>query len=154
MMQMASWKPATLLRTLMKSGEYAYHSKTWMDFSALLHLTVSNLINAGIRLLLLAHLSRRLTRWAYSIPMFRRPSVVVRRPHFQTLISLKPDGQSWSKFMCSITGVGERLYKVSGQIGSKLVSMATESPHWLIMGKTMSPPFLVCFWSDPFYTCR
>ena len=29
--------------------------------------------------LFLAHLSRRLTRWAYSIPMVRRPSVVVRR---------------------------------------------------------------------------
>ena len=28
---------------------------------------------------LLAHLSRRLTRWAHSIPMVRRPSVVVRR---------------------------------------------------------------------------
>ena len=27
----------------------------------------------------LAHLSRRLTRWAYSIAMVRRPSVVVRR---------------------------------------------------------------------------
>ena len=26
---------------------------------------------------LLAHLSRRLTRWAYSIPMVRRPSVVI-----------------------------------------------------------------------------
>ena len=34
-----------------------------------------------------------------------------------------------------------------------LVSMATESPHWLIMGKMVSPPFLGCFWSDPFYTC-
>ena len=79
---------------------------------------------------LLAHLSRRLTRWAYSIPMVRRPSVVRRRPssssvvrrrpHFQTWISLKPVGQSWSNFMCSITGVGERLHKVLGQIGSKL----------------------------------
>ena len=28
----------------------------------------------------LAYLSRRLTRWAYSIAMVRRPSVVVRRP--------------------------------------------------------------------------
>ena len=63
----------------------------------------------------LAHLSRRLTRWAYSIPMVRR-----RRPHFQTWISLKPDGQSWSNFMCSITGVGERLHTVLGQIGSNL----------------------------------
>ena len=71
----------------------------------------------------LAHLSRRLTRWAYSIPMVRHPSssvVVRRRPHFQTWISLKPVGQSWSNFMCSITGVGERLHKVLGQIGSKL----------------------------------
>ena len=69
---------------------------------------------------LLAHLSRRLTRWAYSIPMVHRPSVIVRRPHFQTWISLKPVGQSWSNFMCSITGVGERLHKVLGKIGSKL----------------------------------
>ena len=35
-----------------------------------------------------------------------------------------------------------------------LVSMATESPHWLIIGKMVSPPFLSCFWSDPFYTCK
>ena len=69
---------------------------------------------------LLAHLSRRLTRWAYSIPMVCRPSVVVSRPHFQTWISLKPIGQSWSNFMCSITGVGERLHTALGQIGSKL----------------------------------
>ena len=69
------------------------------------------------RTLLVSHvtpLSRRLTRWAYSIPMVRR------RPHFQTWISLKPVGQSWSNIMCSITGVGERLHKVLGKIGSKL----------------------------------
>ena len=35
-----------------------------------------------------------------------------------------------------------------------LVSMATESPHWLIMGELMSPPFLDCFLSESFYTCR
>ena len=70
---------------------------------------------------LLAHLSRRLTRWAYSIPMVHHLSFVVcHHPHFQTWISLKPVGQSWSNFMCSITGVGERLHKVLGQIGSKL----------------------------------
>ena len=43
-----------------------------------------------------------------------------RRPHFQTWISLKRVGQSWSNFMCSIAGVGERLHKVLGWIGSKL----------------------------------
>ena len=74
--------------------------------------------------------------------------------HFQNWISLRPVGQSWPNFICSITGVRERLYNVLRQIGSKLVSMATESPHWLIMGKMVSPPFLDCFWSDPFYTCR
>ena len=36
----------------------------------------------------LAHLSRRLTRWAYSIPMVRRPSVVVRRPSSSTLSNM------------------------------------------------------------------
>ena len=38
--------------------------------------------------------------------------------HFWTLISLKPLGLS--NVMCSIIGVGERLHKVLGQIGSKL----------------------------------
>ena len=38
----------------------------------------------------------------------------------RTWISLKPFGQSWSNFMCSIIGAEERLHKVLGQIGSKL----------------------------------
>ena len=38
----------------------------------------------------------------YQWPSSVRPSVL--RPHFQTWISLKPVGQSWSNFMCSITG--------------------------------------------------
>ena len=38
--------------------------------------------------------------------------------HFRTWISLRPVGQSWSNFMCSITGGGERLHKVLRQIGS------------------------------------
>ena len=40
--------------------------------------------------------------------------------HFRTWISLRPVGQSWSNFMCSITGDGERLLDVLRQIGSKL----------------------------------
>ena len=59
-----------------------------------------------------------------SIPMVCQLSssalIVVHRPHFQTWISLNTVGQSWSNFMRSITGVGERLHKVFGQIGSKL----------------------------------
>ena len=40
--------------------------------------------------------------------------------HFRTWISLRPVGQSWSNFMCNITGGGERLRNVLRQIGSKL----------------------------------
>ena len=39
----------------------------------------------GPLVLWLAHLSRRLTRWAYSIPMVRRPSVV-RRPSSSVVV--------------------------------------------------------------------
>ena len=74
-------------------------------------------------------------------------SWVMKISHFWTWISLKPVGQSWSNFMCSITGVGERLHKVLGADWIKsLVSMATESLHWLIMGKMMFPLFLGCFY--------
>ena len=67
---------------------------------------------------------------------------------FRTWRSLKPDGQSWSNFMCSITGSGERLHNVLRQIGSKLwCPWQQKSPLWLIMGKIVSPPFLGCF--DP-----
>ena len=45
---------------------------------------------------------------------------VTKISHFRTWISLNPVGQSWSNFMCSITGVGERLLNVLGQIGSTL----------------------------------
>ena len=100
----------------------------------------------------LAHLSQRLTRWAYSIPMVRRPSVVVvvgRRPHFQTWISLKPVSQSWSNFMCSIIGVGERLHKVLGQIGSKAGVHGNRKPPFTYNGEndvsTFSRLFLI--WS-------
>ena len=68
--------------------------------------------------LFLAHLSRRLTRWAYRMglePASVRPSVrpCVRpcvRPHFQTWISPRPAGRLQPNFIWSIVGVGERLH--------------------------------------------
>ena len=67
--------------------------------------------------------------------------------HIWTWISLKPVGLSWSNFMCSIIGVGERLHKVFGVDWIKtLVSMATESRHWLIKGKWCLHLFLVVFY--------
>ena len=41
---------------------------------------------------------------------------VTKISDFWTWISLKRGGQSWSNFMCSIIGVGERLHKVLGLI--------------------------------------
>ena len=75
--------------------------------------------------------------------MVHRPSVVVRRPHFQTWIPLKPFGQSWSNFMCSITGVGTSCIRFWADWIKTLVSMATEGPHWLIMEKRYFQLFVV-----------
>ena len=48
-----------------------------------------------IYLIFLAHLSRRLTRWAYSIAMVHRPSIVVRRPSSSILSNLYISEASW-----------------------------------------------------------
>ena len=37
---------------------------------------------------------------------------------------------------------------------SHLRDTSWKPPHWLILGKMVSPPFLGCFWSDPFYTYK
>ena len=100
---------------------------------------------------LLAHLSRRLTRWAYRMelePASVRPCVCVCvRPHFQTWISLRPAGGSQLNFIWSITGGGggkAALGFGSDQIRN-LVSMATDGTHRLIMGKRASSRLLGCF---------
>ena len=36
--------------------------------------------------------------------------------HFRTWISLRPVGHSWSNFMCTITGGGERLHNFWGRL--------------------------------------
>ena len=48
--------------------------------------------------------------------------------HCWTWICLRPVGQSWSNFMCSITGGGERLHNVLRQIGSKLCVHGNRKP--------------------------
>ena len=61
---------------------------------------------------------------------------VMKVSHFWTWISLKPVGQSWSNFMCSIIGVGERLHNVLRQIGSKLwCPWKQKAPIDLLWGK-------------------
>ena len=63
---------------------------------------------------------------------------VTKISHIWTWISLKPDGQSWSNFMCSIIGVGERLHKVSGQIDLGTLDSGERSlPFGLLVGRTL-----------------
>ena len=68
---------------------------------------------------------------------------VTKISYFQTWISLKPVGQYWSNVICSIIGLGNGCIRFWGRLDQS--SMATESPHWLTMGKMISPPFLFCF---------
>ena len=97
----------------------------------------------------LAHLSRRLTRWAYSILMVRRPSVVIHRhSHFQTWLSLKPVGQSWSNFLCSITGVGNSCLWFWGSLDQNSDFHGNRKPPLTYNGENDASTFLSCFWSD------
>ena len=71
-----------------------------------------------------------------------------RKFHTFERIPLKPVNLSWSNFMCSIIGVGERLHKVLGQIGSKLwFPWQQKAPVDLKWGKWCLHLFLVVF--DP-----
>ena len=75
-----------------------------------------------------------------------------------TLLNLNISEASWPtliKFNVKHHWGGEKVaYGFGADWIKTLISMATDSPHWLTIGKIMSPPFLGCFWSDPFYTCR
>ena len=58
----------------------------------------------------LAHLSRRLTRWAYRMGLEPASVRLCVRPHFQTWISPRTAGRLQPNFIWSIIGVGERLH--------------------------------------------
>ena len=54
---------------------------------------------------------------------------------FKLFISLRPVGQSWPNFMCSITGGGERLHNVLRQIGSNSGFHGNRKPLMTYNGK-------------------
>ena len=77
-------------------------------------------------------------------------SSVSHRPHFQTWISLKPVGQSWSNLCVTSLGWGkERLHKVLGQIGSKLWFPWQQKPPLTYNGENNVSNFsrLLFIWS-------
>ena len=75
----------------------------------------------------LGHLSRRLTRWAYSIPMVRRPSVRRRRPSSSVVVHTFKLEYLWSQLAnlnqissAASLGWGKGCIRFCGQIGLKL----------------------------------
>ena len=85
----------------------------------------------------LAHLSRRLTKWAYSIEMVhRRPSVVIG--HTCKLEYLRGQLANLDQILyVASLDVGNAAYGCQADWIKTLVSMATENFHRLIMGKML-----------------
>ena len=74
---------------------------------------------------------------------------VTKMSHVWTWISLKPVGQSWSNFICSIIRVGERLLKVSGQIDfGTLDSGEHRCPLGYLLVKVFKSLYLLNLWMD------
>ena len=100
---------------------------------------------------LLAHLSRRLTRWAYRMGL--EPASVRASTLSNMNISETSRPIMIKFYLKHHWGWGKAAGFGADQIRT-LVSMATDSSHRVIMGKRASSRFLGCIWSDPFYTCR
>ena len=104
----------------------------------------------------LAHLSRRLTRWAYRMGL--EPASVGPCVRASTLANMNISETSrpiTTKFYLKHHwGGGKAALGFGADQIRTLVSMAMDSSHRVIMGKRASLLFLDCFWSDPFYTFR
>ena len=118
-------------------------------------LSIRPSVPPSVTLRFLAHLSRRLTRWAYRMGL--EPSSVCPCVHTFKHEYLWDQQADYNQILSEASlGWGKgciRFWCRSDQIRT-LVSMATDSSYRVIMGKGVSSRFLGCFWSDPFYTCR
>ena len=100
----------------------------------------------------LAHLSWRLTRWAYRMgpePAFVRPSTLSNMNISETSRPI-----TTKFYLKHHWGGGKAALGFGADQIRTLVSIATDISHRVIMGKRESSRFLDCFWSDPFYICR
>ena len=125
-------------------------------FTLSVYPSVRTSVRPSMTLWFLAHLSRRLTRWAYRIGVEPASVCACVRPLTISNMNIsKTRGPIATKFYLKHHWGGGKpaLGFGPGRIRT-LVSMATDSSHRVIMGKTASPRFLGCFWSDPFHTCR
>ena len=145
------------LSKVLKIKKFLFHFKTTCISNIDVSVEVDTRpIRCNVTFRFLAHLSRRLTRWAYRIGL--EPASVCPCVCPKTISNMnisKTRGPIATKFYLKHHWGGGKpaLGFVPGRIRT-LVSMATDSSHRVIVGKTASPPFLGCFWSDPFHTCR
>ena len=132
----------------------------WVFDGRTLILLVLTCRGSNISAAFLAHLSRRLTRWAYRMGLEPASVRACMRPcvRASTLSNMNISETSrpiTTKFYLKHHwGGGKAALGFDADQIRTLVSMATDSSHRVIMGKRASSRFLDCFWSDPFYTCR
>ena len=122
-----------------------YNSSSFCSYTLFFSLECNKMMKVGAKLEKRGYTGFALSFWN---------SVVLSFCHYsdETWISLRPVGQC-DQILCEASlwwGKGcirfwDRLDQNSGFHGNR------KRP---LIGKTISPPFLGCFWSDFFYTCR
>ena len=96
----------------------------------------------------LAHLSRRLTRWAYSIPMVRRPSVVV---HTFKLEYLWRQLANLDQILCVASlGWGKGCIRFWGRLDQNSGFHGNRKPPLTYNGENDVSTFSRLFWTRSF----
>ena len=132
----------------------------WLNFALLdckVYVPVSNPALTSARLTswtLLAHLSRRLTRWVYRMGLEPASVRACVRACVHTFKHETSRPITTKFYLKHHWGGGKAALGFGADQVRTLVSMATDSSHRVIMGKRASSRFLGCYWSDPFYTFR
>ena len=73
-LRLLNWKQIIIMLLIFKIGRSNLSGHVYIIFLVVLLIFKVSRNNLSDHVYVLAHLSRRLTRWAYSIPMVRRPS--------------------------------------------------------------------------------
>ena len=98
----------------------------------------------------LAHLSRRLTRWAYSIPMGRRPSVVVVHTFKLEYLWSQLANLDQILYVTSL-GWGKGCITFWGRLNQYSGFHTNRKPPLTNNGEKDVSTLSRLFWSDPFY---
>ena len=118
-----------------------------MSHCYILHIKINQITHKQIAKHFLAHLSRRLTRWAYRMGL---EPAFVRASTLSNINSSETSRPITIKFYLKHHWGGGKAALGFG--ADQVRTLARDSSHRVIMGKRASSRFLSYFWSDPFYT--